>query len=154
MSRYDRDCQRILLPAPKFCGRGVEIVELTPSEKDDALKRAAHCMDGGMEPGAKPDVGTQTEWTLHNSKEGVCAMIVGVTKKAGFKTIEQIADPAVEWQRVSPVELTDENSPMFFDRLFPTAKDDGLLWSVFSELHNVTQEEVQDILGKSMPVTR
>ena len=115
--------------------RAVRIQELLPDEKDDLMLQAAKLVG----PSATILELKRREW-----KMGAIAMIKQVS-------LEPVAgDPnaaSVKWKSYDYATLESD-----YDKLF-TAKDHALLVAAYRSFHEVTEEEVDDIVGKALPVS-
>jgi hypothetical protein len=70
-----------LLPAPVFCGRGIRFRSLSPSERDEVILKASILCKGNDDPRA---------FGLHQTREGIKAMLVGVSKRAGIESKDDL----------------------------------------------------------------
>ncbi len=126
---------QILLDAPNCCGRGVQFKLLTPSEIGKVSQNAAKI------------VGTDAtiidlkkmEWLL-----GVKAMLCAVTVAKGLKTI---VGKDIKWKELNAMDIDME-----YDKLFG-GKDSQVLEAVYRQYHEVSQSEVDAIVGKALPVS-
>ena len=116
-----------------FSGRAVRLRELAPAEVEANLTAAAKL--AGKEAG--PLEIKKIEW-----RNAVKMMIVEFT--------EPCADPmadGVKWRKVSPGMLEDMGE-------YFKAKDVALLEHFYRDQNEVLQDEVDDILGKALPVAQ
>lgn len=129
-----RDLLQYLLPS----GRGVRVVELYPSEKDESERLAAR------EVGKDATLG---DLTLSAMRRGVNRMIKFVTVDKGHKKPEDLLDSAVKWKEVTLADLDDS-----YDEFF-TAKDDSVLCYLYRKLHSVSSDDIDAIVGKEQMVS-
>jgi hypothetical protein len=150
----ERDRMRILLPAPKFCGRGVEYVELTMDEKERARDRGMRLFASEMGGGKveDSDMVANKRYQVLVLQECVREMLRAVTVKGGYKSTEEIADPKCEWHHLDLDQL--ENSAEWgFKVLFGRrARDAEALASVYAHSHGFDQTEIDAIVGKALMV--
>lgn len=131
-----------LLPAPAFCGRGIRYKVLSPSERDDAILRAAQLCKGNDDPRA---------FALYQAREGVKAMLVGVTRKTGIERTDELPlkDDDYEALTLEKLEIDERYS---YDRLFGV-KDDDALVGIYNRLHSVRQVEVDAIFSGAVKLS-
>ena len=131
-----------LLPAPTFCGRGIRYKVLSPAERDEAILRAAQLSKGNDDPRA---------FALHQAREGVKAMLVGVTRKGGIQTAAELPLKDEEYETLTPekLEIDDRYS---YGRLFGV-KDDDALVGIYNRLHAVKQAEVDAIFSSAVKLS-
>ncbi len=132
--------KQIVLNAQQCSGRGVRLKVLGLGARAAITEAAA------KELGPE---GTMMQLRQREAVDGVCAMVVGVTEKTGFKTKADLvaAGDAAGWKKVTFAELVDDSAKYF------GAKDMAALANVFRKLHDVTEQEVDDILGEALDVT-
>lgn len=114
-------------------GRGVRIVSLPAHEVEDGLTNAAKL--AGAE--ATPIEIKKVEW-----RNGVKSFIRAFTEPCENPLAE-----GVVWKKAS-VQMFEEGLAKFF-----TAKDCAVLESLFRDYHEVTQAELDAIVGKPLPVS-
>ena len=131
-----------LLPAPTFCGRGVRYRVLSPSERDEVLLKASQLSRGNDDPRA---------FALHQTREGIKAMLVGVSKRKGIEAQSELPLKDEDYDKLTP-ELLAIDERLSYDRLFST-KDDDALVGLYSRLHAVKQSEVDAIFQAALPVS-
>lgn len=129
-----RDLYQYRLPS----GRGVRLVELLPSERDESERNAAR------ELGKDATLG---DLTLSAMRAGVTRMIKFITEQTSFKTPEELMAPSVKWKEVGLADL-DENYDEYF-----TSKDDNVLCHLYRRLHVVTSDDIESIVGKEQMVS-
>lgn len=136
--------KRILLAAPKFCGRGVEYRRLSAAEKDRARENAAEATK--LEPGERADDSHDKRYRVAFSREATVAMIRRVTRKDGMTTMDEVvALGPNDWM---PIASDD------YDKIFGIdSNDDELISAIFQREHSVFPSEVEDILGKALAVS-
>ncbi len=132
------DVSQILLSATNCSGRGVRYKLLTPSERERVQ------LNAGKHVG--PDT-TILELRNLENRFGVQAMIVAYTKQTGFKDESKLMVENVVWQNTDAMELEDQYNKLF------TAKDDAVLCRVYQKNHEVSESEVDAIMGKSIQVS-
>lgn len=139
---------RILLKAPKYCGRGVEYHVLTVPEKDAARERAAK-----LSPPPPPvrkaedrDEAASMAFQSQNLKECILAMIDRVTKADGLRTpAELLAKSSDEdWQKM--------DSSQYEEIFCGNSCNHEFLSNVFIKLHQVSEDEVDAALGEAFAV--
>jgi len=123
-----------LLPAPAFCGRGVRYRTLSASERDEVILKASVLAKGNDDKRA---------FALYQTREGVKAMLVGVSKRAGIEKKDDLPLRDEDYEPLTPEKL-EVDDRLRYDRLFGV-KDDEVLVGIFNRLHAVTQEEVDAI---------
>lgn len=129
-----KDLYQLLLPS----GRGVRVVELTPTEKDSFTRNAARMVDKGA---------TVADFKLSELREGVMGMIKQVTLGKYKNQEELVATQPKEWKDVDGLDLAQ-----YYDTYF-TAKDDHVLTIFYRRLHEVSAEEIEMIVGKAQTVS-
>lgn len=131
---------QIVLNAKTCSGRGVRCRLLTLDERHKIYENAA--LDVGAEA-------TVMQLRVREGKDAVSAMVTDVTEKTGFKTPSELVKAGADagWKKVTFQELND-NSAKYFN-----AKDMSVLVNLFRKLHDVTDKEVDDILGEALEVT-
>src|SRR5579883_1818361 len=85
-----------LLPAPTFCGRGIRYRVLTPTERDELILKASILAKGNDDPRA---------FGLHQTREGIKAMLVGVSKRSGIERREELPLKDEDYEPVTPEKL-------------------------------------------------
>ena len=133
---------QLLLNAKRCSGRGVKIRTLSPDERDRASIVAAKVA------GKDAQI---IEFSTAQLKEFVTLSVVEVTKQSGFKTMDDLMKPDVEWIKVTPAEFAFEG-PLKYSKLF-NAKDDDILGHVVNSLLVASRDEVEDIVGKALMVS-
>jgi hypothetical protein len=131
-----------LLPAPTFCGRGVRYRVLTPSQRDEVLLKASQLSRGTDDPRV---------FGLHQAREGIKAMLVAVSKKAGIASIDAMPLKKEDYEKLTP-EVLEIDERLSYDRLF-SVKDDDALVGLYNRLHAVKQTEVDAIFQAALPVS-
>jgi len=129
-----RDLIQYLLPS----GRGVRVVELFPSEKDDVERKSAH--EIGKD-------GTFSDLRLAMLRRGVYQMVKQVTASNGTKKAEDLLSPDTKWKVVDLSDLEDN-----YDKYF-TSKDDAVLGRIYHKLHEISADEIDAIVGKAQTVS-
>jgi len=127
------DYELIHLKGHKCSGRAVRFVPLDPDERDNVLLLAAK--DVGSD-GTYPEL-KRTEWKL------------GVHQMIKFVSTEPVTDPNasdIKWRKVTPAVLEESYKELF------TAKDHALLMATFRMYHEVSDEEINAIVGKVVTV--
>jgi hypothetical protein len=127
--------QIVHLVGPGFSGRGVKLRKLSPTEKDDVYHAAAvQAGDDGK------------RFMFIRAREGVTKMLLGVTEP-GLKTLDEVK--AAKWTPLSVADLQTPDGPYYYDTLF-SSKEDEILCAKFRREHEVTQGEIDTILGKAI----
>jgi hypothetical protein len=130
--------RQILLNAKNCSGRGVRLELLSLADRNQIREEAAKDMT--------PE-STLMEWENRQADMGVRAMVVAITDRTGFKTKAELLAEGVVWKKVSPEDLADKADTFF------NPKDLAVLSATFRKLHDVTEKEVEDILGEALDVT-
>lgn len=117
-----------------FSGRAVRFVPLGPDERDEVLVQAAKAV--GMD-GTIMDLKRQ-EWKL-----GVLHMV----KQVSAETVEDPNAADVKWKTYTPQTLEDVYTKIF------TSKDHSMLMALFKMYHEVSDQEVNAIVGKVQTVS-
>lgn len=116
-------------------GRAVKFQPLDPDERDAILLLAA------KEVGAD---GTMIDLKRMEWKYGVHKMI----KQVSVEPVDgDPNDPSVKWKKHTPETMDQEYSKLF------TAKDHALLTAAFRVYHEVSDQEVNAIVGKALTVS-
>jgi len=123
-----------LLPAPTFCGRGIRFRTLSPSERDEVILKASLLCKGNDDPRA---------FGLHQTHEGIKAMLVGVSKRAGVEKMDDLPLKDEDYEPLTPEKL-EIDERYRYDKLFGV-KDDDALVGLYNRLHTVKQAEVDAI---------
>jgi len=90
---------------------------------------------------------TYAEWESKQTDVGVCAMIKSFTERIGFAKQDDLLQEGVKWKAVTAEHLTDKRTEYF------NTKDLDALGKIFKSLHDVTQKELDEILGEALDVT-
>jgi hypothetical protein len=116
-------------------GRGVRLRQLAPEVVHEVEEQAAKLIG----PGA-------TAYAFNQAvlSEGVARMVVEVSEPA--RGVPEGESP--EWQPVTLQQMKASASSWF------GARDVAVLEQMYSRLHQVSQSEIDTILGKALPVTR
>lgn len=132
--------KQIVLKSKNCSGRGVRLREVSQEGRFQIFETAS------KEVG--PD-GTNGELRARVTKNSVVAMVAEMTEQTGFRSQKDLvaAGDKVTWKKLSAQDL-DENISKYF-----SAPDYSALAQLFSELHDVKESEVQDILGEALDVT-
>ncbi len=123
-----------LLPAPTFCGRAIRYRALSIAERDDVLMKASVLAKGSDDPRA---------FALQQAREGVKAMLVAVSKRAGITKPDDLPLKDDEYERLTPEKL-EMDERYGYQKLFGV-KDDDAIVSLYNRLHTVKQAEVDAI---------
>src|SRR5450755_4751947 len=102
-----------LLPAPNFCGRGIRYRALSPGERDEVILKAAVLCKGNDDPRA---------FALHQTREGIKAMLVGVSKSGGIEKKDELPLKDEDYDTLNPEKLEIDDR-LRYDKLFGV-KDD------------------------------
>lgn len=132
----------VMLNFEHFSGRGVRYRVLAPEEKDLALSVAA----GLVGPNA-----TYPELNAKHAVECVKKMLVAVTRKGELASLDGLG--AGDWVLLNDAMLAGMpgQEPWKFEKLF-SAKDVGVLRTIYRRLHEVTEADVDEIEGKAISV--
>jgi hypothetical protein len=131
-----------LLPAPTFCGRAVRYKVLSPAERDEVILRAASLCKGNDD---------SRTFALHQTREGVKAMLVGVSKRGDIASPNELPLKDDEYEPLSPEKL-ELDERVAYDRLFGV-KDDDALVGIYNRLHTVKQTEVDAIFSAAVKLS-
>jgi hypothetical protein len=131
-----------LLPAPTFSGRVVRFRPLSIPERDEILLKASVLAKGSDDPRA---------FGLHQTREGIKAMLVGVSKTGGIERKEDMPLKDAEYEALTPEKLEIDDCYRY-DRLFGV-KDDDAIVSLYNRLHLVKQAEVDAIFLAAMTLS-
>lgn len=127
--------KQLLLKGEGCSGRGVRVEVLTTAAREAIFESAAK--DVGPEA-------TMLDLRRREDRSGICAFVVAVSEKTGFKTKDELVGAA--WKNVSAEHLEGKLGDYF------TTKDVAALITIFRKLHDVTQKEIDDILGEALDV--
>lgn len=122
------------LVGKRASGRAVRVQELGPDEKDDLMIQAAKSL------GKDASI---LELKRREWKMGVLSMI----KQVSTVPVKDANGADVKWKSYSYDELEEAYKTLF------TSKDHSLLVAAFRHFHEVTEEEVDAIVGKALPVS-
>lgn len=122
---------QIHLKGKRFSGRGVKLRALDPLECEDVFTSAAKV--AGKEA-------TFIELHAIASRNGVKRFVAEITEPV------DTIDEKTKWKKVS-MEYMDEH----FQTVF-TPKDIVVLEKMYRDFHDVSQDEVDAIVGKAIPV--
>lgn len=125
---------------PGCSGRAVRLRELSPTEKDKIAETAAKSV--GKE-------GSMIEYRNEEIRQGLFKMLVGVTKTKGLTKVDDVLALKPEDWFTPTLEQLNMGS---YDDLF-TPKDDMILSSIYRRQNEISREEIEDIVGKAMPVS-
>ena len=132
------------LSAKHCSGRGVKIRLLTPVQKDQAAIAAAKI--------AGKDA-VNIEYNVLHSQEMAERSLVAVTKKTGFKSMDEVLALAEsEWVELTSAKLCTPGGEASYSVLF-NAKDDDIICRLVAQLHQATKDEVDAIAGKALTVS-
>ena len=131
-----------LLPAPNFCGRGIRYRALSPGERDEVILKAAVLCKGNDDPRA---------FGLQQTREGIKAMLVGVSKRSGIESKDELPLKDEEYDAITPEKL-EIDERLRYDRLF-AVKDDEVLVGLYNRLHTVKQAEVDAIFSGAVKLS-
>lgn len=123
---------QIHLKGSNSSGCGVRYRELSAPECDGLTRLAL--AEVGMEA-------SMIDLRKAERREGAKAMIVAVTDP-GLTSLD-----GAKWRTLTREQVEDE-----FNKLF-NAKDQKFLCAVYEKLHEVSVVEVEEIMGKALPVT-
>lgn len=120
-----------------FSGRGVRMRVLSSSQRNEIFEQVA--------VGLGPDA-TMMKAKVEEGEEGVRTALVAVTKREGIKTSAELLDVDEDgW-----MPLTNEHlSQVGWEKYF-TTKDVAALTAAYRKFHDVSDAEVNDILGEAL----
>ena len=140
--KADAPIPSVVLNFEHFSGRGVRYRVLSPEEKDSLLATAAALVG----PNA-----TYPELNARHAVECVKRMLVAVTRKAELGSLDGLG--AGDWVPLNDAMLAGMpgQEAWRFEKLF-TAKDVGVLRTIYRRIHEVTEADVDEIEGKAISV--
>jgi len=130
--------KQLILNARGCSGRGVRIRTLAPEQRANVLESTAKLLGGEA---------TWIELRLREAIAGVCAMVAEITESGGYLKRDDLFGPSVQWKKVNAEHLTDRYGDYF------VPKDVDALIKIFRTLHDVTETELENILGEALDVT-
>ncbi len=137
-----------------YCGRGVRLRKLSIDDHEAALKSASRsAIVGAGEQSPEQTRLEQLDVNMAITNACVRRMIAQVTRKAGYKSVEDVfALTPEDWVAVTDADLEGVGAPALkYTKLFG-AKDDSILERIYHAEYNVTKDEIDSILGKAVPV--
>lgn len=131
--------KQFVLKGKGCSGRGVRIRTLSPTQRSTIIETAARSLGAD---------GTVVELRAAEAVASVNSMVVAITEQTGLKDSAELISKAAElkWLPMT-AELLDENFSKYFG-----AKDQSALIAIFRSYHEVTEKEVDDILGEVQDV--
>lgn len=153
------DTKIIVLPAPKFCGRAFKIKELSPADRLEATGRAAAEM--AQRQSGKVDLSDfeqQKKYEAILLRELVKEMLVACSKETGFKSMPDAigamnASPAMlSWQKLN-AEVFATPGEYCWETFLKKSVDHEALVAVLNRTNGYSQDEVDAIVGKALPVS-
>ncbi len=130
------DYEMIHLKGLYFSGRAVKFTPLDPEERDEVLLQAGKAMDAES---------TMIEMKRQEWKLGVLAMVKMVSDPIAPGGDPLSAD--VKWTKLTAAALDERYKELF------TAKDHAALTAVFRAFHEVSEQEINAIVGKVLTVS-
>lgn len=130
--------KQIVLKAKGCSGRGVRMRILDPVQRSDVRVETAKQL--GPES-------TNAEWIARESVAGIVATVLEVTKAGGYAKAADLLVPGVEWEKVGAERLQEHLAEYF------NAKDLDALAKSFRAFHDISDKELEDILGEALDVT-
>ncbi len=127
--------KQLLLGAKGCSGRGVRMRLLDSGTRMQIREEAAKELG---------ESATIAQWQAREAVMGIVATVVEVTRKTGFKKADELL--SAEWEKVSADDLEKRLADLF------CAKDLDALARIFRTLHDVTEKEIEDILGEALDV--
>lgn len=128
------DIFQVVLSGKHCSGRAVRFRTLSAAEHDKLT------LDAAKQIGPE---GTMLELRKLEYRNGVRAMIVGISSQSGLKELSK----DVVFKKVDPFDL-DSNWSEYFN-----PKDEAVLTELYRSFHEVTQSEIDDISGKIQMVS-
>jgi hypothetical protein len=131
-----------------FSGRCVRMRMIDSSEREDLLQLAAREAGEGA---------TGLEWRSKATRKCVSQMLIAVSKETGLTKEDVFGGKGkvpreLTWLPVSPFALEGGVPGLKYNDLF-TAKDDDFLSRVYRQFHEVTLDEVDEIMGKAVSIS-
>lgn len=120
------------LIGPRHSNRAVRVKELTSADASENLTQAAKLVSKDA---------SVLELRKAEYRLGIQRFVVEISEPCADPL-----DPKVKWKKVDPASFT-EGLDAFF-----TAKDVQVLEALYREYHEVTQQALEDIMGKAIPV--
>lgn len=130
--------KQFVLKAKGCSGRGIRMRILGPVKRAAIRAESAKQLD---------EQSTQAEWLARENVMGIIATVTETTQKIGFKSTSELLGDGVEWKKLDPEDMEEHLADYF------NAKDLDALAKTFRILHDVTDREVEDILGEAQDVT-
>ena len=121
------------LKGPRHSGRAVRLKELSSSDVNENLTQAAKLVSKDA---------SVLELRKAEYRLGIQRFVVEISDACADPL-----DPTVKWKKVDPASFT-EGLDSFF-----TAKDVQILEALYREYHEVSQQSLDDIMGKAIPVS-
>lgn len=133
------DLSQFVLKGIGCSGRGVRVRILDVALRQRIFEQTAREL--GPE-------GTMLALRNAEALEGVRTFLAQVTDRGGFKTEKDLLSPNVVWKNVTNEQLCEGRG---LDTYF-TSKDVDVLIKAYRKLHEVTDAELDDILGEARVV--
>ncbi len=153
-SQKDEELTQYALVGKGYCGRGVRLRRLSIDDHEAALKSASRsAIIGTGEQSPEQIRLEQLDVNMAITNACVRRMIAQVTKRAGYKTAEDVLALSQEdWASVTDADLMGVGAAALKYTALFGAKDDSILERIYHAEYNVTKDEVDAILGKAVPV--
>lgn len=133
-----QDLKQFVVSAKGCSGRGVRMRLLDFSQRQQVRAEAAKEL---------PKDATFAEWTARENVDGIIATVVQITEGTGYKKAADLLADGVKWKKVSADDLSEHLTDYF------NAKDLSVLSQAFRQYHDVSDKEIEDILGEAQDVT-
>lgn len=130
---------QVHLSGKRCSGRGVRFRELSASEVEENAENAAKV---ALDPTAKINANAAMDLKKAEWRMGSKRMVVAVTKKEGLKDLS-----GAEWMPLTQAEL-DADWAKYFN-----AKDSAMLQALYREYHEISDEEIEAVVGKAVVVS-
>ena len=122
-------------------GRVVQLRQLSATEKDD-LSLAAAALVGKD--------ATAQMYAIQETRDLVRATIYKVTKLSTYADVQSSFAAGVDWEKCNADSL--DEGPYAYDKLFGVIEDE-LISAIYRKMHTVTKADLDDVMGKGLPVS-
>lgn len=130
----------------KTSGRAIKYKELSVEESRRADDEAVRRLDVSRPQGEDLAKLQRLIW-----EERIFSMLVGVSKKSGLTEKQFLELGEGDWTELNPAVLA-KDGPLNFETLFPSIKEQATIRGIYQRLHEVSTEDLDEIMGKAVPV--
>lgn len=140
---------RFILPAPKFCGRAVEVQMLSAQMKQDAIEHAMKITFVSRDRASLQIVDPVEYSAMHDAQQRaqVRMFVTRISKKAGMKTQADLVSLSSDDEWIVPTEAK------FDEFLCANVCDYEAVSAAYTQMHVVKQTELDVMLGEAMTVS-